>query len=189
MLKENGSWTDGGRRAPLQPRDGDTLADAIVDDLPKGRALDLATGEGRVANLLAERGWDVHAVDVSRTMLDRARERRTERSGPDGRPGSIDWILADVDSYCFPKSVYDVVTIRFFDARNRLDAVKAALAPGGALVYEHRLQSDAAGTPGNRYRFEPNELLDACADLTVRYYAEDPDRSLVRLVAYADRDP
>ncbi|MFC4543100.1 class I SAM-dependent methyltransferase [Halosolutus amylolyticus] len=188
MPGENGAWTDDGRRPALGPEVGTPLAEAIVDDLPEGRALDLATGEGHVASLLADRGWDVHAVDVSRAMLDRARERRADRSESDGRPGSIDWILADVDSYCFPESVYDVVTIRFFDARDRLGAVKTALAPGGALVYEHHLQSNAAGRSGNQYRFEPNELLDACADLSVRYYAEDPDRSLVRLVAYADRE-
>lgn len=181
MAEENGSWTDDSRRATLGPEDGTTLVEAIVDDLPDGRALDLATGEGRVASLLADRGWEVDAIDVSRTMLDRARDRR------DGRPESINWILADVDSYCFPGSVYDVVTIQFFDARDRLDAVKSALVPGGVLVYEHRLQSNPeADSSGNQYWFEPNELLDACADLTVRYYVEDSDRSLVWLVAYAD---
>ncbi|WP_265108481.1 class I SAM-dependent methyltransferase [Halosolutus halophilus] len=189
MPEENGSWTDDGRRATRWPGDESTLTEAIADDLPGGRALDLATGEGRVASVLADRGWSVDAVDISRAMLDRARDRRDERSAAAGRSGSIDWILADVDSYCFPESVYDVVAIRFFDARDRLDAVKSALAPGGALVYEHHLQSESAASgPGNQYRFESNELLDACADLTVRYYAEDPDRSLVRLVAYADTD-
>ena len=45
---------------------------AEVEALPTGRALDLACGEGRNAVWLAERGWDVTALDVSGVALDRA---------------------------------------------------------------------------------------------------------------------
>jgi 2-polyprenyl-3-methyl-5-hydroxy-6-metoxy-1,4-benzoquinol methylase len=38
--------------------------------LPAGRALDLGTGEGRNAIWLAERGWQVTAVDFSAAGLD-----------------------------------------------------------------------------------------------------------------------
>lgn len=178
MPRENRSHLDG-LRAPLRPAPETTLVEVVADELPAGRALDIATGEGRVALALADRGWTVDAIDISRSMLDRARQNAADRSG------TVEWILADVDGYCFPDSVYDVVTIRFFDARNRLTDIKSALAPGGTLVYEHHLQS---GDGGNRYRFDPNELLDACRDLTVRYYAEDSDRSRVWLVAVRPRD-
>ena len=36
-----------------------------VENLPPGRALDLATGERRNARWLAERGWEVLAVDFA----------------------------------------------------------------------------------------------------------------------------
>src|SRR2546430_7187246 len=39
---------------------------AELADLPPGRALDLAAGEGRNSVWLAERGWAVTAVDFSR---------------------------------------------------------------------------------------------------------------------------
>ncbi|WP_247002381.1 class I SAM-dependent methyltransferase [Halosolutus gelatinilyticus] len=163
---------------PALPPDRETtLAEAVADRLPNGRALDIATGDGRVAIELADRGWTVDAVDISRAKLDRARERAA------GRSASVEWILADVDGYCFPESAYDVVSIRFFDARDRLPDVKGALAPGGALVYEHHLQPSDERDPRNPYRFESNELLEACAELSVRYYAEDPDRARVWLVA------
>ena len=153
---------------------GSTTADglspvfrAIADARPAGRALDLATGTGRNALALAARGWTVDAVDISRTKLDRARDRE--------RPSSADvnWILADVDSYCLPAGRYDLVTVSFFDALDRLPAVIDALSPGGLLCYEHYLASPANESgPGDRYRFEANELLTACSDLTILYYAE-----------------
>jgi SAM-dependent methyltransferase len=153
------------------------LRDAVAD-LPSGRALDVATGHGRNAIFLAERGWTVDAVDISRAMLDPARDRAA------GRGVSVNWLLADVDDYCFPTGAYDVVTISFFDARDRLDAIQDALAPGGALCYEHHLVTDGAerGGPGARYRFEPGELRAACSGLAIERYDEDLADRTVRLV-------
>ena len=41
----------------------------VAADLPPGRALDLGCGEGGDAVWLAERGWNVVAVDISETAL------------------------------------------------------------------------------------------------------------------------
>ena len=167
---------------PTASRADDGLAPivrAVVDRRPAGRALDVATGTGRNALALAERGWTVDAVDISSAKLSRARERAAERSV------AVDWILADVDSYCFPTDVYDLVTVSFFDASDRLSALADALAPGGLLCFEHYLESPSGESgPGDRFRLEPNELL-AATDLTVLYYAErrEGDEPLVTLIA------
>ena len=42
----------------------DELADALTG-IPPGKALDLAAGSGRHSLWLAERGWDVTAVDIA----------------------------------------------------------------------------------------------------------------------------
>ena len=47
---------------------------------PRGRALDLGTGSGYVAIYLAQRGWDVDAVDVSPRALALA-QRNAEANG------------------------------------------------------------------------------------------------------------
>ena len=56
-------------------------------DLPPGRALDLAAGEGRNAIWLARRGWDVTAADFSQVALDRGRRIAGETT--------VRWVCAD----------------------------------------------------------------------------------------------
>lgn len=168
------------RRADRSATDIDPIIGTVVDEVSPGRALDVATGTGRNALALAERGWTVDAVDLSSAQLSQARDRAAERSL------SVNWILADVDCYCLPTDVYDLVTVSFFDARDRLSALIDALAPGGLLCYEHYLEAPAGEHgAGDRYRFEPNELLAACSDLTILYYAEHraDGQPLVTLVA------
>ena len=45
-----------------------------IDLLPKGKALDLAMGNGRNAVYLAKRGFDVEGVDISAESVNRALE-------------------------------------------------------------------------------------------------------------------
>lgn len=141
----------------------------VADVLPAGRALDVATGAGRNALFLADRGYEVDAVDVSEEALAIARDRATERSL------DVDWTRADLREHEFPAAAYDVVSVSFYHALGRLPDIKEALAPDGMLVYEHHLRSAAPverGPGGDRYRFRSNDLLRACLDLTVLHYEE-----------------
>lgn len=52
----------------------------VAAGLPSGRALDLGCGEGADALWLAERGWQVVAVDISATALQRAAEAAAARN-------------------------------------------------------------------------------------------------------------
>ncbi|MDT3443370.1 class I SAM-dependent methyltransferase [Pseudofrankia sp. BMG5.37] len=51
---------------------------AELADLPPGRALDVACGEGRNAIWLASRGWHATGLDFSDAAIDRARRLATE---------------------------------------------------------------------------------------------------------------
>lgn len=107
----------------------------VVSDLPPGHALDLGCGEGADAVWLAERGWDVVAVDVSDTALARAREAARERGVAD----RIEFVAVDL-SERFPAGEFDLISSQFLHSRLPLDRQAiltrslSALRPGGLLV-------------------------------------------------------
>ncbi|NUB91719.1 class I SAM-dependent methyltransferase [Haloterrigena sp. SYSU A558-1] len=140
-----------------------------IETLPDGRALDVATGTGRNALFLAERGYDVDAIDISDAAIERARDRADERGL------EVNWRRADLADVELPTDEYDVLTVSFFAALEHLPDCKDALAPGGVLVYEHHLRSSdpvEVGPSSERFRYRSNDLLRACLDLTILSYAE-----------------
>lgn len=153
---------------PTDPEPSPVLRGYLAS-FPDGRALDVATGTGRNAVYLAEHGYAVDALDQSREGLRIARENAAARGV------EANWVQADATAFDYPESTYDVVTVSFFRALDRLGDLKAALAPDGVLFYQHHLRAAPpaeAGPSTDRYRFRPNELLHACLDLTVLHYEE-----------------
>ena len=101
--------------------------------LPPGRALDLACGQGRHAVWLAERGWDVTAVDFSTVGLGKARAWAAERGV------GVHWVNADVVSFQSELAAFDLVLLFYLhvplaDRRTVLRSARGALAPGGTLL-------------------------------------------------------
>jgi SAM-dependent methyltransferase len=106
---------------------------AEVADLPPGRALDLAAGEGRNAVWLAERGWEVTAVDFSEVALEKA-ARLAE-----GRGVNIWWVVADLRTYTPPPDAFELVLVLYLhlprnELREILPRAAGALVPGGILL-------------------------------------------------------
>ncbi len=126
-----------------------------VSGLAPGRALDLATGEGRNAVWLAQQGWHVTAVDFSRVALERG-AAIAQRSRVD-----VEWVQADVSHYRPPEAAFDLVVILYLhlpgDARRAvLEQAAAALRPGGRLlIVGHDLENLTAGHGGPQ---EPSVL-------------------------------
>lgn len=140
-----------------------------IATLPEGRALDVATGTGRNALFLAEHGYEVDAIDISDAAIERARDRADERGL------EVNWRRADLADVELPTDEYDVLTVSFFAALERLPDLKDALAPGGVLIHEHHLRSSdpvEVGPSSERFRYRSNDLLRACLDLTILAYAE-----------------
>ena len=111
---------------------------ALVDELrdtPPGRALDLGCGEGGDAIWLAEQGWTVLGVDVSRTALERTAAHARERSVSD-RISLEHHDLAE----SFPEGNFDLISAPFFQSplefprEQILRRALESIAPGGQLV-------------------------------------------------------
>lgn len=142
------------------------VADRLAD-LPPGRAVDVAAGEGRNSIWLAERGWEVVAVDFSLTGLDKGRalQARHER----GRDLRIEWLHADVLEHDLGSAVYDLAVLAYLQlpAGQRRAAVRrsfAALVPGGTLfLVAHDSSNLTEGTGGPQdasVLFTAEQVLD-----------------------------
>jgi SAM-dependent methyltransferase len=106
-----------------------------VAQLPPGRILCLAEGEGRNAVWLAQRGYDVTAVDLSARGL-----QKTRRLAQD-RKVKVETIEADLASFPIqPGAWMGIVSIfahTTAPVRKRVHAsVIAGLAPGGVFLLE-----------------------------------------------------
>jgi len=95
------------------------------------RALDVATGTGRHAVVLARAGFRTFGVDVS---LDALREARNAVVADGG--GAIALWCADLTQHPLPRSWFDLVVVTRYLQRDLFPALRACVRPGGAIVYE-----------------------------------------------------
>ena len=147
------------------------LKEILLSDgwpIPRGRALDIATGKGRNAIFLAEQGFDVVAIDVSLVALDEARQRAAEKSL------SISWQQADLEPIELPKTTYDLIVNFNYLQRSLIPQIKTALKPGGHVIFETYLTGqEMIGHPKNpAYLLRHNELLELFRDFRVLWYRE-----------------
>ncbi len=123
--------------------------------LTPGRALDIGCGEGADAVWLAERGWQVTALDISTVALGRA-AAHAERAGPEVAE-RIRWTHADLRDTPLAQQAYDLVSSQFMhppgEARQELfGRLAAAVAPGGTLLIVGHHPSDLR-TSAHRMHF------------------------------------
>lgn len=78
-----------------------------LHQLPSGKALCLAEGEGRNAVWLAQQGWDVTAMDSSEVGLRKARELATEREV------NITTLHADLKDFHIGHAQWDLIVSIF----------------------------------------------------------------------------
>jgi SAM-dependent methyltransferase len=123
----------------------------VCADLPPGRAIDLAAGEGRNAIWLAERGWHATAFDFSDVAIDKARQLAARR-GVD-----ITAQVADLTVTELPDGAYDLVLVAYLQLpASQLDPIlaraAAAVAPDGVfLLVSHDLANLDGGHGGPQH--------------------------------------
>ncbi len=141
----------------------------VLPILPRGRALDVAAGDGANAVALARAGCDVVAIDFSaaamRPLAAYARQHAL----------SISPLLADLEAGLplTPGSFDIVLNIRYLE-RALLPALKDALRPGGMLLFDTFLIDQAAfGHPSNPlFMLDHYELRDLLSDMDLLRYRE-----------------
>jgi SAM-dependent methyltransferase len=131
---------------------------------PGGAVLDVASGAGRHARLLARLGFEVDAVD-----------RDTDSFA--GPPAAVKLLQADIEAGPWPYAGrrFDGIVVANYLHRPLLPVLASSLEPGGILIYETFARgNERFGKPSNpAYLLAPGELLEAV-------------RGKLRVVAYED---
>lgn len=171
MRKDQERWNKRYRQKGLTlPKDPHPFLKRHFRLLPKGRVLDLAAGEGRNAIFLAEKGFDVEAVDISDVALKKARQWAKARGV------SIRTSVVDLDTYSIEEERYDVIMNFYFLRRRLIPKIKKGLKKGGRVIFETYLLDQrsigVAGPKNPRYFLRPNELLERFRDFRVLLYRE-----------------
>ncbi len=145
---------------------------------PGGQVLDVACGSGRHLRWLAALGWHMTGVDRDTAALEALRDVAMVLS-------------ADIESgpWPFDGRTFDGVVVTNYLWRPLLPAIVAAVAPGGALIYETFAAGN--GTVGKPSRpdflLQPGELIRAAQGLHIVAYEDgflgQPDRFVQRLAA------
>ncbi len=181
--KWNQRYRDGAYGERTHPS---ALLEQWVDQAPPGRALDIACGAGRNALFLAGRGFEVDAIDVSAEGLARGGDSARER-GLD-----VNWIEHDLDAPLPQETRYQLIVLVRYVNLPLLRTLSRYLVPGGILLCEEHLVSDAEVIgPGNpAFRVSPGDLAAAACDLDILHLHEglvqEPDgrmAALAQLVA------
>ena len=159
------------------------LVAQTVEDLPPGKALDLACGTGRNAIWLAQKGWDVTAVDGARAAVEVLEQRACKLNL------NVKTIVADLQKgeYTITPSHWDLITICYYLQRDLIEPAKNGTRPGGILLMiVHTTEGDEQPTES---RLRPGELAHYFTDWEILHsYEGKPDdpahrRSVAEIVA------
>jgi tellurite methyltransferase len=145
--------------------------------LGTGIALDVACGLGQNSVYLAQHGYSVVGVDVSRVALQRAWEwARHEGVAPQTLFAQV-----DLDRWRPPDATLDLICVFKFLDRALIPSLKRALRSGGLLLYQTphvgllERQPDATVT----FLLQRGELRRFFAEWTVLAYEETAENAAI----------
>jgi SAM-dependent methyltransferase len=122
--------------------------------LLKGKALDIAMGEGRNGVFLARNGFDVLGIDISAEGLNKAQQLASEYRVP------IETRVVDLENADLGTNEYDLIICTYYLQRDLFPQIKKALKSGGiALIETYNVDYLKYSKFNKKYLLETNELL------------------------------
>lgn len=144
--------------------------------LPRGRALDVASGAGRNAMYLASNGFQVECIDRDEQALIALNSMAQARSlSATLSTRTVDLETDPVHIPDLGTEQYEVILVFFYLYRPLFPRLIQALKPGGILVYEtFTIDNHLKHQHPKRREFclEPNELLRLVSPLHVLFFDE-----------------
>ena len=136
--------------------------------IPKGLVIDIATGSGRDAAFVAEKGLDVYGMERSAEAIKIARQRM----GMGGRKTPT--ICGDANFLPFKHNSADGVLVFYFLLRGIMGDIRDILKRGGVLIYETFLkrQNEIDRRRNPEYLLDDGELISCFRGFDIIFYEE-----------------
>ena len=147
--------------------------------LPRGKALDIAIGEGRNGVYLATQGFEVVGLDISEKGLAKA-QQLAKQNGV-----TIETRVVDLENYQLQKNAYDVILLMYYMQRDLWPQINDALKPGGmAIIETYNVDHLKHQKFNSKWLLKTNELLEAFKNMKIiRYQAyEDNDQAYSSII-------
>ncbi|MBA4184800.1 MAG: methyltransferase domain-containing protein [Acidobacteria bacterium] len=154
----------GGKYSSAEPH---KLLVEIADRIKEpNKALDLACGTGRNAIYLAEKGWQVTAVDRSSVGIEIARQRAAEKAV------EIDFRVADLEKgkFAIEENAYDLICDFYYLQRDLFAPMKTGVKTGGIVVSTIHIYGDAEAA--GEFLLKEGELRGLFRDFEILHYHE-----------------
>ncbi|MFT7004948.1 MAG: tellurite methyltransferase [Sulfurimonas sp.] len=166
MIEDKQKWNERYLDRPISEH-VTIIIEKYMEHVNVGQAIDIACGSGRNTHFLAEKGFDVDAVDISNNALESIKKMP-----------HINKIEADLDKYNLTPKKYDLIVNINYLNRRLVSQMKDALKPGGVIMFETFLLAHGdfkIPTMNLDYLLRKNELLHSFIGLDVIYYEERID--------------
>ncbi len=149
-------------------QEADVLSEHLFLLPQQGHALDLASGLGASALLLAREGLQVEAWDISSVALEKLDQQAA------GKQLNVTPRACDITPATLQNHSFDVIVISRFLDRSLSHAIIAALNPGGLLFYQTFVQDKVSesGPCNPDFLLKNNELLHMFSPLQTVFYRE-----------------
>ncbi len=167
--KDHGDWD---RRYREGMHDKATRPHALVSrfcaSMPRGVVIDIASGLGRDALFLADKGFTAVGLEKSGEALIRARGRMAVG----GQRAAF--VQGDAEALPFKKHSASGVLVFYFLLRHRMGEIVDLLAKGGILMYETFLKRQNTIDPWRNpdYLLDDGELISYFGALDLLFYEE-----------------
>lgn len=154
-------------------KEPNAFVSTIAKQLPKGKVLCIAEGEGRNAVYLARLGFSVTAWDYAASGLEKTKRLAKEHHV------TVSTELHDLAEVEWEKEQWDAIVHIFGhlpkDVMARtMEGVKKALKPGGYYVSEmytkEQLQYGTGGPPVAEMLVDPKEMLTTFEDYFIEHF-------------------
>lgn len=136
-----------------------------------GTCLDLACGLGGNSLYLAEKGYQVTAMDISEVAIHYLNHEAKQRQF------NIVGAVVDFDKFQLPEDHYDLLIITYFLDRHLFTNIKKAVKSGGLVFMETFFHSPLNTKPSvsMHYKLASQELKEQFSDWSLIRFNEDEE--------------